>query len=361
MPQRQIRGTTQIKNASITAVKFAASLGLATAQLAEGTLFLKSDGTVNLTASLNANSQKIINLATPTAANDAANKAYVDNTALGLSPKRARKAVIVANVALSGIPSAVNADGVTLVAGDEVLAIAQTTAAQNGPWVIAAGSWTRPDDYAAASTQRANPYMYIQQGTLYADQSFVATTDGSITVDTTATAWTTNAGLQSLVAGAGLTKTGNQVDVGAGNGISVAADSIAVLANGASLNVSGSGVKISDGAAGQLMLAGTGGLAAFTTLSGDISSITAAGAVTLSSSVIKTTNFVTGEIPTGAINGVNVTYALAFTPLTGSVEVYVNGLRELAGAGNGFTVSGSTITMLNVLSVDDDIQVDYLK
>lgn len=359
MPQQRIRGTTQIIDATINAAKFVASLNLPTAQLQDGALFLRSDGTVAMTAALNLNTQKIINLGTPTAAGDAANKSYVDNTALGLSPKRARKAAIISNVALTGIPTTLQADGVTLVAGDEVLNIAQITPAQNGPWVIAAGAWTRPDDYAAASTQRANPYLYVQQGTLYADNSFVATTDGPITVDTTTTSWTTNGGLAQLVAGAGLTKTGNTVDVGAGNGISVAADSIAVQANGASLNVSGAGVKVSDGTAGQVMLAAP--LAGFVTLSGDISSISAAGAVTLSSAFLKATNFVANEIPTGAINGANAAYTLASAPTAGTVEVYQNGLRLLVGAGNDYTISGSTITFVTAPATGDNLLVDYLK
>lgn len=48
------------------------------------------------------------------------------------------------NLVLSGLATPV--DGVTLVAGDRVLAKHQTVAAENGIWIAAAGAWTRAAD-----------------------------------------------------------------------------------------------------------------------------------------------------------------------------------------------------------------------
>jgi hypothetical protein len=70
--------------------------------------------------------------------------------------------------------------------------------------------------------------------------------------------WDGVAGL-ALTAGAGLVATalesGTQVDVGAGNGIQVTADAVAVRLDGATLSVSVSGLKISAGGVGPTELA----------------------------------------------------------------------------------------------------------
>lgn len=358
MAQQRIRGTTQIIDATINAAKFVASLNLPTNQLQDGALFLKSDGTISMTAALNANSQKIINLATPTAAGDAVNKAYADSIAAGIDPKGSVRVISTTNLALTGLQTI---DGVTVVANDRVLLAAQTTASQNGIWLAQAAAWTRPTDYPAASATAvtAGAFTFVEEGTANQDSGWVLTTNGAITVDTTATAWTQFSGAGSITAGNGLTKTGNTLAVGAGNGIAVAAGSTSVLANGSSLNVSGSGVKISDGTAGQVMLAAP--LAGFVTLSGDITSVSAAGAVTVSSSLLRAANFVTNEIPAGTINGANTAFTLAFTPIAGTAEIYQNGLRLLVGAGNDYTISGGTVTFITPPVTGDNLLVDYQK
>jgi hypothetical protein len=55
-------------------------------------------------------------------------------------------------------------------------------------------------------------------------------------------------------------------------------------------------------------------------------------------------NLVSNEVPSGSINGTNTTFTLANTPILGSVSLYRNGVLQYAGAGNDYTISGSTIT-----------------
>jgi hypothetical protein len=332
MPQTQIRGSTQIKDLSIPASKFVASLNLPTSQLQDGALFIKSDGSVPMAAALPMGNFKITGLATPTAGTDAATKAYVDSIASGLDPKGSVRLVSTGNVAITGL---LTIDSVTLVAGDRVLLTAQTTTTQNGMWVAAAGAWTRPTDYAAASVQASagGIHTFVEEGTVFGDTGWVCTTNGAVTVDVTATAWSQFTGVGSLTAGNGITKTGNSIAV----------------TNG--------------GTAAQVYLAGTGGttgLPVWSTLSGD-ATIAAGGALTVAATIAQYANFVVAEVPTGAVNGVNAAFTLAFAPKAGTVKVYLNGLRQLIGAANSYTIAGSVITFVTAPSTGDELFVDYIK
>lgn len=72
-------------------------------------------------------------------------------------------------------------------------------------------------------------------------------------------------------------------------------------------------------------------------------------------------NFVDDETPSGSINGSNVTFTLADTPVAGSVKLYLNGLRQKVGAGNDYTISGTTITYLTAPLTGDVLTADYRK
>lgn len=50
------------------------------------------------------------------------------------------------------------------------------------------------------------------------------------------------------------------------------------------------------------------------------------------------------EIPSGTINGSNVTFTLANTPVTGSLLLLLNRFPQIEGAGEDFTISGDEIT-----------------
>jgi len=69
--------------------------------------------------------------------------------------------------------------------------------------------------------------------------------------------------------------------------------------------------------------------------------------------------FVTREVPSGSVNGSNVTFTLANTPVAGSEQVYLNGLLQDPGAGNSYTISDSTITFLSAPLTNDEIHVSY--
>ncbi|MBK6964577.1 MAG: hypothetical protein IPH20_11745 [Bacteroidales bacterium] len=51
-------------------------------------------------------------------------------------------------------------------------------------------------------------------------------------------------------------------------------------------------------------------------------------------------------VPTGAVNGSNVTFTLAANVLSGTEEVFKNGILMNAGAGNDYTITyGATTTI----------------
>lgn len=59
-----------------------------------------------------------------------------------------------------------------------------------------------------------------------------------------------------------------------------------------------------------------------------------------------TINFASAETPGGVIDGANATFTLANTPTSSSLQLYKNGQLMSSGAGNDYTLSTSTITML---------------
>ena len=176
------------------------------------------------TASVSLNSQKITNLATPTADTDAATKAYVDAARSGLDVKGSVRAATTANITLSG---AQTIDGVSVIAGDRVLVKDQSTASTNGIYVAAASTWSRATDADVDAEVHAGMFAFVEEGTANADSGWVLTTNNPITVGSTALAFAQFSGAGQITAGAGLTKTGNTIDaVGTANRITVNANSI---------------------------------------------------------------------------------------------------------------------------------------
>lgn len=76
-------------------------------------------------------------------------------------------------------------------------------------------------------------------------------------------------------------------------------------------------------------------------------------------------NFVFNEIPSGTINGTNVTFTFANTPTTGTVSIYQNGLLlNPSNATKGYSIAGNTLTFITAPSntgFTDEILVNYLK
>jgi len=174
------------------------------------------------------------------------NKAYVDSVANGLDVKASVRVATTANLGAtysnsapstltnSGAQAAIAIDGVTLVANDRVLVKNQTAGAQNGFYkvtTVGSGSanWvlTRTPDADAASELTAGAFTFAEEGTANGDNGYVLSTNGAITLGTTAITFEQFSGAGQITAGNGLTKSGNTIDaVGTSNRIAVAADTI---------------------------------------------------------------------------------------------------------------------------------------
>lgn len=76
---------------------------------------------------------------------------------------------------------------------------------------------------------------------------------------------------------------------------------------------------------------------------------------------LTSSNFVDDETPSGTVNGANVTFTIANTPIAGSVKLFLNGVRLKVGAGNDYTISGATITMLTAPLTGEVLTADYRK
>lgn len=164
-------------------------------------------------ASVNMNSQTIINVATPTNANDAANKAYVDAASIGLEFKEAVRAATTAGINLS-LPGT-TIDGVTLATNDRILLKDQSTASQNGIYV-----WTGPStplsralDANSSAEMPPGTFVLITEGSVNGDTAWVLATDAPITLDTTALSFVQFSGANSVAAGDGLSRVGNTLSV----------------------------------------------------------------------------------------------------------------------------------------------------
>ena len=136
------------------------------------------------TADIAVNSHKITSLADPTNPQDAATKAYTDSVATGLDVKGSVRVASTENIDLT-TGGELTIDGVATTTGDRVLVKDQTTASENGIYVVSTGAWTRATDADSDDEVTAGMFTFVEEGTANGDKGFVLTTDNPITVGTT--------------------------------------------------------------------------------------------------------------------------------------------------------------------------------
>lgn len=360
MATTQIDLHRQGKAGTLTGTEIA-SATVADSNLA--TSYTKADGSRAFTGDQSMGSHKLTNLTDGTSAQDAVTLAQLDARSQGLDSKASvRVATTATGTLASAYENGDTVDGVTLATGDRILLKNQSTGSENGIYTVnASGAPTRATDADSSAKVTANLYVFVEEGTTNADTGWTLTNNGAITLGTTALTFTQFTGAGAVTAGAGLTKTGNTLDVVAGDtSLTVNADEVHVTLGDASLEVS-SGLRVVHGTGGQVYIANSSGVLTPVTLSGDVSSVSNTGSVALASGVMKATNYITRETPSGSVNGSNTSYTLANTPVAGSESVFLNGILQEPGAGNDYTISSATITYLTAPATGDKIRVSYIK
>lgn len=178
---------------------------------------------------INASTSRITGVVDPTGAQDAATKAYVDAVKVGLDFKDSVRVASTGNLTISGPGAAI--DGVSLTSGDRVLLKNQTTGSQNGiySWNGAASTMTRATDADSNAEVTAGLFVFVEEGTANSDNGYVLTTDGSITVGSTALTFTQFSGAGQIVAGDAMSKSGNTLNVNDDNvTLEVASDALRI-------------------------------------------------------------------------------------------------------------------------------------
>jgi hypothetical protein len=235
-----------------------------------------------MTGAIAMSNTKITGLATPTDAADAANKQYVDDVAQGLNIHAASYAATTANLNATysngtsgvgatltnaGTQAAFTTDGTTPSVNDRILVKNQTTTSQNGIYTlttVGSGStnWvlTRATDFDTAVEIAGGDFTFVDNGTTLANTGWV-NVDEVTTVGTDPIEFQQFSGAGTYTASNGITLTGtnftftprsgyglatgasgaeiklattsglnisSDLAVGAGNGISVLTNTVAI-------------------------------------------------------------------------------------------------------------------------------------
>ncbi len=182
------------------------------------------------TGSVSLNSQTITNLADPVNSSDAATKSFVEATAQGLDVKDSCVAATTANITIStALNNGDTLDGVSLSTNDRVLVKDQSTASENGIYVVGA-SPARADDLAAGA-DAAGFFTFVEQGSVNADNGFVCTSNkGSAVVGTNNLTIAQFSGAGQITAGDGLDKSGNtlSLDLKSNGGLVIESTELAI-------------------------------------------------------------------------------------------------------------------------------------
>lgn len=175
-------------NATHTHQNSAGGGTLDAAVLGSGTLGIARGGTGNTsgTATVNAN---LVGPVTSAGNTTSVATGAITDTMASLAVKPSCGLVAASNVTLSG---AQTIDGVAGTAGTTiVLATAQTSGAENGPWIMQSGAWSRPTWYPSGGTAQAFQFIttFIRLGNTYSGTTWRITSSGAVTIDTTSTTW----------------------------------------------------------------------------------------------------------------------------------------------------------------------------
>lgn len=313
--------------------------------------------------------------ADPSEALHAATKQYVDATASGLDIKASCRVATVAalpactasgagigKTLIADAVGVLTVDGVATVLNNRILVKDQSVGADNGIYKVTtegtagvAFVLTRATDVDTEVT--AGLFTFIEEGAVNADAGLVLVTNNPITVDTTALTFAQFSGAGSITAGAGLTKSGNTLDVvGTADRIVANADSIDI----ASTYVGQSSITtlgtISAGVwSGTAIAANKGGTGQTAYTIGDIIYASASDALS--------------KLADAAVGNALISGGAGVAPSYGKIGLttHVDGILPVANGGTGiayFAVAGPTVARtytfpdVNATMLSDAMTID---
>ena len=177
----------------------------------------------------------------PTSALHICTKQYVDGLLAGLAKRSTVRAATTANITIAtALNNGDTLDGVTLANGNLVLVKDQSTAAQNGIYVV--GSSPARDDLFDSYDEHPGALIHVEEGSTNADKLFHCTSNTGGTLDSTAITFAnivpgsggtvTNIATAGMASGGAITSTGTiTVSINGQSGLSaspVAADEFAI-------------------------------------------------------------------------------------------------------------------------------------
>ena len=167
---------------------------------------------------------------TPTADAHFATKGYVDGVSQGLDIKGSVVAATTGNITIStALNNGDTLDGVSLSTNDRVLVKDQSSASENGIYIVGS-SPARADDLAAGA-DAAGAFAFVEQGTVNADNAFVCTSNkGSAVGGTNNLTFTQFSGAGQITAGDGLDKSANtlSLDLKSNGGLVIESTELAI-------------------------------------------------------------------------------------------------------------------------------------
>jgi hypothetical protein len=341
------------------------------------------------TGTVDVANKRITSVAEPTQSSDAATKNYVDAVKTGLDVK---DSVIVtttgnltgtyangssgvgATLTNSGTQAALTIDSRVLTVGDRVLVKDQTTALQNGFYKVTtvgtvSTNWvlTRSTDADENSEITPGAFTFVEEGTVGGNNGYVCTNVGAITIGTTPITFVQFSGAGSVIAGDGLTKTGNTLNaVGTAGRISISADAIDISssyvgqATITTLGTIGTGTWQGDIIAGQYGGTGVNNSGKTITLGGSLSTI---GAYTVALTATANTTLtlpVTGTLATlagtEALSNKTITASsFSGTTIAGSGLITFTNTTEAGPLGTAGVVMSGGLSVAKKIYVGTDV------
>jgi hypothetical protein len=207
----------KLADGAVTNAKVSASAAIAQSKIdglttSLGEKLALAGGT--MTGAIAMGTSKITGLGTPTDAADAATKAYVDALGEGLHIHASVVAATTANITLAtDVENGDTLDGITLATGNRILIKNQSTASENGIYVVAAsGAPSRAADFDSPAEIDGGDFVFVTGGTANDNKGFVQINTVG-TVGTDAIEFSQFSGAGTFVAGNGLTLTDNSFSI----------------------------------------------------------------------------------------------------------------------------------------------------